>query len=297
MAAKGAGAGPHARHRRSAVPRLRVSPASSVASMTELVVATFNLHAGVDGWGVPFDVESSCADLDADVIILQEVWTPTGGEGLATTVAKSLGYAVHEVTLSGAVLVEAASAPDSRWGPSSGDPLHTRGLWVGEPERLARRRWGPTAQTGAWGIALLSRLSVDLVEVIDLGNLRRDGSEKRAAIFSEIDVGSSSVTVVGTHLPHFTDGAWNLFERLRRRLPPTSRPAVFAGDMNFWGPPLSLALPGWRRAVRARTYPSWRPHSQIDHLFVTRPIEVISGQALRVGNSDHLALRARLAVS
>jgi endonuclease/exonuclease/phosphatase family metal-dependent hydrolase len=67
--------------------------------------------------------------------------------------------------------------------------------------------------------------------------------------------------------------------------------------MNFWGPPLSLALPGWRRAVRARTYPSWRPHSQTDHIFVTRAVEVISGESVAVGRSDHLPLRARLAVA
>jgi len=265
--------------------------------MTELVVATFNVHAGVDGWGVPFDVVSSCADLDADVLVLQEVWNPTSGEGVATAVSKALGYEVHEVTLSGAVLVEVASVPHSRWGPLRGDPLHTRGLWIGERERLARRQWSPTAQTGSWGIALLSRIPVKRVEVIDLGKLRRDGSEKRAAILSEIDVGSSSISVVGTHLPHFTDGARDLFRRLRRGLPEPGRSAVFAGDMNFWGPPLSLALPGWRRAVRARTYPSWRPHSQIDHIFVTRGVEVISGETLPVGKSDHLPLRARLAVS
>ncbi len=265
--------------------------------MTEFVFATFNLHAGVDGWGVPFDVVASCARLDADVIVLQEVWTPKGGEGLATIVARSLGYEVQEVILSGAVLVEAASAPVSRWGPRSSDPLHSRGLFVGKPERLALRRWGPTAQTGSWGIALLSRLSVNRAEVIDLGKLRRDGSEKRAAILSEIRVGSSAVTVVGTHLPHFPDGVGILFQRLRRRLSSPNQPGVLAGDMNFWGPPLSLGLPGWRRAARARTYPSWRAHSQIDHIFVTRPIEVISGQALPLGNSDHLPIRARLSVS
>jgi endonuclease/exonuclease/phosphatase family metal-dependent hydrolase len=55
-------------------------------------------------------------------------------------------------------------------------------------------------------------------------------------------------------------------------------------------------LPGWRRAVRARTYPSWRAHSQIDHIFVNRAVEVISGEVRRVGNSDHWPIRARLAL-
>jgi endonuclease/exonuclease/phosphatase family metal-dependent hydrolase len=67
--------------------------------------------------------------------------------------------------------------------------------------------------------------------------------------------------------------------------------------MNFWGPPMSLALPGWRRAVRTRTYPSWRAHSQVDHIFVTRAVEVISGASVAVGKSDHLPLRARLAIA
>lgn len=49
--------------------------------MPEIVVATFNVHAGIDGWGEPFDVVASCADLDADVLLMQETWTPTGGVG------------------------------------------------------------------------------------------------------------------------------------------------------------------------------------------------------------------------
>jgi endonuclease/exonuclease/phosphatase family metal-dependent hydrolase len=81
---------------------------------------------------------------------------------------------------------------------------------------------------------------------------------------------------------------------LRGHLPPPSWPGVLVGDMNFWGPPVSLALPGWRRAVRARSYPSWRAHSQIDHILVTRAVKVLSGESVAVGRSDHLPLRARL---
>jgi len=267
--------------------------------LPELSVATFNLHAGVDGWGRRYDVVSSCARLDADVLVLQETWNPAGGEGLAAEVAAALGYQVHEVPLSDAILLEEVKAPGTRWGPHRGDPLHARRLWVADSEdlsRLRRRRWGSRAQSGSWGIAVLTRLPVRRVEVIELGRLRRDRSMRRAAILVEVDVGSYPVTVVGTHLAHFTHGSASHLQRLRRRLPAPRERGVLAGDMNFWGPPLSLALPGWRRAVRARTYPSWHAHSQVDHIFVTRAVEVLSGEMLQVGDSDHRPIRARLGI-
>jgi endonuclease/exonuclease/phosphatase family metal-dependent hydrolase len=265
--------------------------------MPQLVVATFNLHAGIDGWGRPFDVVASCSRLDADVLLLQETWTPEGGEGLASLVATSLGYEVHEVPLSDALLLEAAKVVGTRWGPRNS--RRNRSLWLGDAEDLShlrRARWGK-ARAGTWGIALLSRLPVRRVETIELGRLRRDSAKRRSAVLAEVEVGTSSLTVVGTHLAHFTHGSPILLERLRRRLPAPGQPVVLAGDMNFWGPPMSLALPGWRRAVRTRTYPSWRAHSQVDHIFVTRAVEVISGASVAVGKSDHLPLRARLAIA
>jgi endonuclease/exonuclease/phosphatase family metal-dependent hydrolase len=264
--------------------------------MGQLVVATFNVHAGTDGWGTPFDVVASCDELDADVLLLQETWTPAGGEGLASQVASSLGYEAHEVRLSDALFLKPVMGPGKRWGPRN--PHRDRCLWVGGAQnraRLPRGRW-EQARRGTWGIALLSRLPVRGVEAIELGRLRRDPAQRRSAVFAEIAVDSTSVTVVGTHLAHFTHGSPILLERLRRKLPMAGQPGVLAGDMNFWGPPLSLGLPGWRRAVRARTYPSWRAHSQIDHIFVTGAVTVISGAPVAVGRSDHLALRARLAI-
>jgi len=269
--------------------------------MPALVVATFNVHAGVDGWGKSFDVVSACAELNADLLVLQETWTPCGETGLASLVATSLGYEAHEARLSGGVLLDAVAAPGPGWRPRAGDRLHPRCLWLADSQpgllRLEQRFQTANAKRGTWSIAILSRLPVSRVEVIDLGRLRRDRAESRAAVLVEIQVGDSRPTVVGTHLPHFTQGSTILLERLRKHLPAAGSPAVLAGDMNFWGPPLSLALPGWRRAVRARTYPSWRPHSQVDHIFVTRAVKVISGEAVSVGNSDHRPLRARLAVS
>ncbi len=49
---------------------------SMPAAPPSLTVASFNLHAGIDGWGRPFDVVAACRDLDADVLVLQETWTP-----------------------------------------------------------------------------------------------------------------------------------------------------------------------------------------------------------------------------
>jgi len=163
--------------------------------------------------------------------------------------------------------------------------------------RVRERRPDAEAHFGRWGMALLSRLPVRRVETIELGQLSRDGPERRAALLGEVEVEGSVLTVVGTHLAHFQHGSPIMLERLRRRLPEPTRPALLAGDMNFWGPPVALALPGWRRAVRARTYPSWGAHSQIDHILVTRPVQVLSGGSVRVGGSDHLPLRVRLALA
>jgi endonuclease/exonuclease/phosphatase family metal-dependent hydrolase len=64
--------------------------------------------------------------------------------------------------------------------------------------------------------------------------------------------------------------------------------------MNLWGPPLVLLLPGWRRAVKGRTWPAWRPHSQTDHILVSAGVGVVDGRVVYVGNSDHRAVRAEL---
>jgi endonuclease/exonuclease/phosphatase family metal-dependent hydrolase len=53
-------------------------------------------------------------------------------------------------------------------------------------------------------------------------------------------------------------------------------------------------MQGWDRPVRGRTYPSHRPHSQIDHVLVRGGIESIEGEVLAATPSDHRPVRARL---
>ena len=64
--------------------------------------------------------------------------------------------------------------------------------------------------------------------------------------------------------------------------------------MNLWGPPVRALLPGWRLAVTGRTWPSWRPHSQIDHILVRGRLKVGSGTVLPPAGSDHRPVRAEL---
>jgi endonuclease/exonuclease/phosphatase family metal-dependent hydrolase len=268
--------------------------------VAELVVAAFNLHGGVNGWGQPFDVVEACARLDADVLVLVETWTPEDGQGVAATVGHECGYAVHELHLARAMRFGPVPTESRRWGPVRGDPRFGLGFSVTPRARVrtsASRAGLETVRRGVWGMAVLSRLPVRHLDVIELGRLRRDRRRRRVAMAAALDAGGTSLTVVGTHLAHFTHGSPLLFGRLRAQLPSADLPAVLAGDMNFWGPPLSLLLPGWRRAVRARTYPSWRPHSQVDHILVTRPVAVVSGDAVAVGGSDHWPVRARIRVS
>ena len=55
-------------------------------------------------------------------------------------------------------------------------------------------------------------------------------------------------------------------------------------------------LPGWRRAVRGRTWPASRPHSQIDHILVRPEIGVVNSAVLGDLGSDHRPVRATLSI-
>jgi endonuclease/exonuclease/phosphatase family metal-dependent hydrolase len=70
--------------------------------------------------------------------------------------------------------------------------------------------------------------------------------------------------------------------------------AVLGGDLNCWGVVSRRVLRGWRQAVRGPTWPSWRPHSQVDHLFVRGPIDVVDGGVLDRRGSDHRPVQASI---
>jgi endonuclease/exonuclease/phosphatase family metal-dependent hydrolase len=153
---------------------------------------------------------------------------------------------------------------------------------------------GPVVDQGTWGIALLSRVPLLSRSTLDLGQLRRDPA-RRGAIAVEVESGGGRLRIIGTHLSHLSHGSVLQLRALERMISVPGSPAVLMGDMNMWGPPLSALLPGWRRVVRGRSWPAWRPVAQLDHILVTAGVETVGrGQVLAVAGSDHLPVRARV---
>jgi endonuclease/exonuclease/phosphatase family metal-dependent hydrolase len=271
--------------------------------MCPVVVASFNVHGGVDGFGRPFDVVGACRELDADVLVLQECWSPAFGEPLARRVGDALGYGVEELSLTRARLsappaltgAAVGSGPPVSWGAVV-TPRGPYGLRVGDrrPGRTPRRGGAAPVEEGAWGIAVLSRLAPRTTTTLDLGQLNRDPA-RRGAIAVEIDIDGGTLRVIGTHLSHLSHGSVVQLRALHRLIAASATPAVLAGDMNMWGPPLSALMPGWRRVVRGRTWPAWRPLAQLDHILVTAGVATVgAGEVVPVRGSDHLPVRARL---
>jgi endonuclease/exonuclease/phosphatase family metal-dependent hydrolase len=261
-------------------------------------VATFNAHAGTDGWGRPYDVVAACRAIDADVLVLEENWAPDDGPSLAGLVAAALGYEAREHALAGGRLALPHPDADARWMRSFDWRGRSHAIFLDSERpfgpRVLRSRRFVDARPGRWGLAVLSRLPVTDTRVIELGRLARDRA-RRAALVVTVDAGLP-VTVIGTHMSHITYGAPWQFVRLsaRVRAGHPDGPAVLAGDMNLWGPPVRLLLPGWHRAALAKTWPAWHPHSQVDHVLVRGLLRVADTKVLGPVGSDHLPLRVTL---
>jgi len=266
------------------------------------VVASFNVHAGIDGWGRPFDTVAALEGLDADLIAVQEDWIPEDGPGLAATAAATLGYSVVEHPLARGRVAGPHPRADHRWMR----PLDWRGashaIYLDDNRPLGRRTVRSSrfagARPGRWGLAVLSRLPVTGHRVVDLEPLPRDPSG-RGAVVVRVAVGGLPVTMVGTHMSHLTYGSPRHYRALGRvlRHEVGDGPAVLAGDMNLWGPPVGVLFGDWRRAVKGPTWPAWRPHSQVDHILVRGPVRVVGGEVLPMAGSDHRPVRVVLEVA
>ena len=240
--------------------------------MAELSLASFNIHYGVRPGPEPhtgFDVTAALATLDADVLVIQEVWRPDGGPSAVDDAARELGFAIHHLELGRATV-------RGRW------PHVTTG----------------SDSDGTIGVAIVTNLPTRIVERIVVGPTVGDPIRDRAVVRAALDVEGVTVQLVGVHLSSRLPHAPPIqLRRLARVVPPPGVPTIVAGDCNFWGPGVRTFFRGWRRAVRGRTWPAAHPHSQIDHVLVRAvDVEVLEGRVLPDLGSDHRPVRVRLRI-
>jgi endonuclease/exonuclease/phosphatase family metal-dependent hydrolase len=224
-------------------------------------VSSLNLHGGVGIAGQPFDVEAVIRGLDADVVALQETWSPESGPDPVAAAARLLGAELFRLPLRTAASLRALGIP------ADSGPGHS-------------------------GLAVLCRHHVTGYELVDLGRMRGDPVLRRAQILTIELPGRSLVRIVATHLTHRLMSPLQL-ARLIRHLDGVPVPTVIAGDLNMPGL-LASRAPGYTMAVRGRTWPAELPVTQLDHILAGRGIEPVAGGVLPPAGSDHLPVRARL---
>ena len=256
-------------------------------------VATFNLHAGVDGWGRTTHAIDHAVSLGADILICPELWRGDEGPDLYQELADRLGMQGVFVPLTRAERVATNRGPRS-WQPPLAHLNGERGLYFSEHRTLSkgqrRRRASDNVEDGEWGLGLLTRLPVQEIRVESLERLPRE-RVRRALIVARLLDGEQSFYVLAIHGAHLSHGSYRQYRRVNALVAafePTL-PILFGGDFNSWRPLLRLLLPGWRSLVRARTWPARHPHSQIDHLLARGPWRPLGGGASD-GGSDHRAL-------
>ena len=259
-------------------------------------VATFNLHAGVDGWGRMTAVLDHAVGLRPDVLICPELWRDEGGTDLYRDLAIRLDMRGIFVPLALADRANVVSGGRS-WQPLLAHFRGEQGLYFSEhrtlkKSQLERRAAQHHTTHGEWGLGLLTRFTIEDLRVEPLGRLARE-KVRRALIVARLREGGRSFYVLALHGAHLSHGSYRQYRRVASIVDAldASLPIILAGDFNSWRPLLRLFLPGWRTLVRARTWPARHPHSQIDHILGRGPW-LRHGGGASDGGSDHRALYA-----
>ncbi len=234
-----------------------------------LSLASLNLHAGLDATGRPYAVADAIAGLGADVVVVQENWRPDGQRSLAEQAAARCGYAAYaEIdVIKGRTRTQLGVAAD----PADGE-------------------------TGAWGLAIMSRLPWRALATLPLGAAPGDVVGERRALLAEIPTDDGVLRVAGVHLTHRLVHGPAQLRRLLAGLARSPLPTVVAGDFNMCRPAIHLARP-YRTTARGRTWPAARPVAQIDHILAGPGVTARDAAPAPAVGSDHLPVRATLTLT
>ncbi|GIF02545.1 endonuclease/exonuclease/phosphatase family protein [Actinoplanes siamensis] len=253
-------------------------------------LATFNLLHGrslSDGTVHADRVRSTVADLDADVLGLQEVdraQPRSGGLDLTVLCAQALRAPAHRFAAA------VVGTPGQTWRPwhADADIAHPQ-YGIALVSRFPVLRWQITQLPGAPIRSPVLTQDEGLL-------LLRD--EPRVLLAAVLDTPSGVMSVGTTHLS-FVPG-WNVRQlrhaiRAMRALP---GPRVLLGDLNMPAGPVR-AFTGWRPLARAATFPSGSPRTQLDHVLADPRGRTDLGRVVQVRTphpsvSDHRPLVVHL---
>ncbi len=265
-------------------------------------IATFNMHAGVDGWGRSTTALEGLIGLRPDIAILPETWRGENGPDFFTQICEALGGNGEFVHLANAERVHATSG-GPLWQPISAHLSGEQGLYFNEhrplkPAQLKRRGQGTTLEKGSWGLSLISRFPILQSQVVQLGRLPREKVNRALLVARMVDPETGiEFAVAAIHGAHISHGSYRLYREVRKHLDqiPGDVPVLFGGDFNAWRPWVRFFFPGWSHLAKHRTWPARLPHSQIDHLLGRGDWRVSNSAAINLG-SDHRALYCDLAL-
>jgi endonuclease/exonuclease/phosphatase family metal-dependent hydrolase len=253
-------------------------------------LATFNLLHGrslSDGTVHADRVHAAIADLDADILGLQEVDRAQPRSGLldlTAIAADALGAPTHRFAAA------IAGTPGETWQPWRSDDDNAHPLYgIALVSRYPVQRWQITALPGA-----------PIRSPVYTGDgVRLLKDEPRVLLAAVLDTPHGPLTVATTHLS-FVPG-WNL-RQLRhavRALKGLPGPRLLLGDLNMPSGPVR-AVTGWRPLAKAATFPSPSPRAQLDHILTDPRFDV--GRVVQVATphpavSDHRPLIVQLDAS
>lgn len=253
-------------------------------------LATFNLLHGrslSDGTVHADRVAASVADLDADVLGLQEVDRAQPRSGLldlTAIAADALGAPVHRFAAA------VVGTPGETWAPWRSEADNTHPLYG----IALVSRW-PVLR---WQITQLPAAPVRSPVYIPKNGILLLKDEPRVLLAAVVETPHGPVTVATTHLS-FVPG-WNVRQlraavRALRALP---APRILLGDLNLPAGP-ARAFSGWRPLARTATYPSPNPRAQLDHILADPRGSAALGRVVQVrapqaGISDHRPLVVEL---
>lgn len=258
---------------------------------------TANIHANVDGYGRRTSALDAVIASKADLLFVQELWRGLDDD-VATITAAGWDCVAYETL---GVAHRFTDGPGGKgWEHPHGLLSGDRGLYFTSHRPLSPRRQRERderggGEVGTWGIALFTRHRIESVTIVPVRQLRRDKTGRSVIWANLIDPEGHRYIAIAIHGPHLSHGSLRHYRDLSQYidLHADGRPIVMAGDFNCWRPLLRVVFPRWRGAIRARTWPAWMPHSQIDHVLLRGPWRVHAGETVATG-SDHLALRVEL---